>query len=159
MIEDQYLSFFITEQLYLLKELAPVQVLAASSKVTADLSEVKEPEPEKITPEVAELAVWTSQLTSSDKGLLANILKAMDRDPGSINIMEGINAYTPHYKSLLCFGYQKELELKTGQPGLLYEPYLASGKTHLISATLAELESDKAQKMLLWNALKKMLRA
>lgn len=159
MIEDHYLPFFITEQVYLLKEPVPLESVPKESvieNVEKPTEIVQEPIPTIPTPKIYDLAIWTPPLTKADRELLTKILKAIKKDFNLAFLMEGINSYQPHYRELLCFGYQKELELKLGSLAELYQPTNISDKKVLVSMAPADLQSDKNEKALLWEALQKM---
>ncbi len=96
-------------------------------------------------------------LTARDKELLVKILAAINEDFEKANLMEGINAYEPHYHKLLCFGYQKELELKLENAVASYQPTKVSDRQILVSAAPADLHADKNEKGRLWTALQEML--
>lgn len=160
MIDDQFLPYFITEEIYSVKE-SPTPTKTpetAPSEPTAEAviplqtTEIAPPPEEK----VHELAIWTPPLTAADKVLVSNILKAIDKDLPSAYLMEGINSYKPQFKTLLCFGYQKELELKSGKSVPLYTPVTIDQRTFLTAASPADLQEDKKQKALLWEALQKL---
>ncbi|MFT4833795.1 MAG: hypothetical protein ACI83W_002693 [Marinoscillum sp.] len=163
MIPDEHLSLFFTEDLYVLNEelstTKPVeQVEATVEEPKEELVKKVEPTPEipevKIT--VAELAIWTPPLTEEDRVLLTKILKAIKQEMSDALVMQGINSYSPHYKKIICFGYQKELELKTGKNTLLYSLDQRGEQTILISDEPAALHQDVSKKTQLWNALKLM---
>ncbi|MFY0608377.1 MAG: hypothetical protein JXR10_16785 [Cyclobacteriaceae bacterium] len=113
--------------------------------------------PEKsVEVEKAALAIWAPPLMKEDEVLLHNILKAIDQDFSKAKLMSGIAAYEEHYEKLLCFGYQKELELKIGKAIPLYQVTSHESQTILVSAAPEGLHSDKNEKMKLWGALQKM---
>ena len=163
-MEDQYLPFFITEDLYLLdeiipeavKETPPAPVVEEKAEKKQETSVVEEPPAAIAPPTVHELAIWSPPLTAEDKELLVKILAAIKEDFKKAKLMEGINAYEPHYHKLLCFGYQKELELKLGASVPFYEPTKVSDRQILVSVAPAELHTDKNEKGRLWTALQEM---
>ncbi|MEQ8470803.1 MAG: hypothetical protein RIC35_06435 [Marinoscillum sp.] len=172
MIEDSYLPFFITEELYIVEQGDSVQTTQPASIQSTSIAE--DPVPQKAEepketlstpsipiskptpPKVHELAIWTPPLTSNDRELLVKILGAIKKDFNQAHLMEGINNYSPHYKKLLCFGYNKELELKLGNEMTLYIPTDHASQQILCSVAPAELHSDASQKKRLWEALQKM---
>ncbi len=113
------------------------------------------PEPTPIVDNVP-LAIWTPPLMKEDELLLQNILKAINQDFSKAKLMSGISAYAPNYEKLICFGYQKELELKIGKPIPLYVGTKVGDQVILVSSAPETLHSDKSQKMQLWEALQKM---
>lgn len=177
MIEDQFLPYFINEPIYLIgeqeaaepevtaqapeekaQEAAPVvpeaQAIAPSPKIPTATPDVTTPAPS--APEVHELAIWAPPLTTEDRELLVKILAAIKQDFSKAKLMEGIAAYEPHYKRLLCFGYLKELELKLGEPVAMYEPGKIAAREVLVSVAPEALHSDRNAKGRLWTALQKM---
>jgi len=168
MIDEDHLPFFITEDIYIVAgdELAESpKEEAAAPKPEPAKPLVNEPpkvynppvaETPKVTPKIHELAIWTPPLTAADKELLVKILAAIKKDFNAAHLMQGINTYEPHYKTLLCFGYQKELELKIGKSVLFYDPTVVGEKKILISVAPADLHADASQKKRLWEALQKM---
>ncbi len=170
MIPDEHLSLFFTEDLYVLnEELSSVQAVEPKEAIVEEPKEelVKKAEPTptpileipevKIT--IAELAIWTPPLTEEDRVLLTKILKAINQEMSQALVMQGINSYSPHYKKLICFGYQKELELKTGKSTPMYTIDIRGEQTILISDEPASLHQDVSKKTQLWNALKVMFPA
>ncbi|WP_421889531.1 hypothetical protein [Marinoscillum sp.] len=162
-MEDQYLPFFITEDLYLLDEIIPESVketptapVVEEEVETHEESVVEEPPATIAPPIVHELAIWSPPLTAQDKELLVKILAAINEDFKKAKLMEGINAYEPHYQKLLCFGYQKELELKLGTTVEFYQPTKVADRQILVSAAPADLHTDKNEKGRLWTALQEM---
>jgi|GEM_PF-1827603 len=172
-MEDEYLPFFITEDLYLLDEIIPESVketppapvveekvetpaAVVEEKVETPATVVEEPPTAIVPPTVHDLAIWSPPLTAQDKELLVKILAAINEDFEMANLMEGINAYEPHYHKLLCFGYQKELELKLGTAVASYQPTKVSDRQILVSAAPADLHADKNEKGRLWTALQEM---
>lgn len=161
-MEDQYLPFFITEDVFILNE--PNESASASGIITEKTARketktevVEEPSAIPPTPlEIHELAIWTPPLTKADRELLTNILKAIKKDFSTIFLMEGINSYQPNYHQLLCFGYHQELELKLGSRIDMYQPVTAANQKVLASVAPENLQTDKNQKALLWEALQKM---
>ena len=172
-MEHNYLPLFITEEVYILKEdsvteekpqeVVQEQPIAKSEEPTS--TKVEEPAvtptpkitiPKKETPVMHEMAIWCPPLSPEDKDLLTKILKAIKKDINQANIMEGIEAYSPYHKNLLCFGYQDELIAKAGSAIEMYTPTQFSGKKVLTSVAPGELHSDPAQKKRLWEALQKM---
>jgi len=163
MIEDEYLPYFITEDIYLVAgdhpqpTANPEEATVTEPKVAAEVKpEPVAPEIPKVAPKIHELAIWTPPLTAPDKELLVKILAAIKEDFSKAHLMQGINAYEPHYKKLLCFGYQKELELKLGSSASLYQPTEIYGRKVLVSVAPADLQINQKQKALLWEALQKM---
>lgn len=168
MIDPEYLPFFIKEDLYILNEdIAPQAVaeptpIAIKPNYPSDKVENKEIEVKKSdSPTLKKtithsLAIWTPPLHKEDKELLVKILAAVGEDFNKVFIMEGIASYSPNYQKLICFGYQKEMELKTKVTMELYIPQKMAEKDILISASPADLHSDTAQKKRLWEALKVM---
>lgn len=164
MIDEDHLPYFITEDIYLVKETSN-EPAEKPSNSTANPSVVNEPvepvvaaptSPPAPEPAIHELAIWSPPLTAADKELLVKILAAIKKDFHQAYLMQGINAYEPHYKKLLCFGYQKELYLKLSKSVSFYEPTEISGREILVSVSPAELHSDPAQKKRLWEALQQM---
>lgn len=170
-MEHNYLPLFITEEIYLIKgdEVTTSQATSAYTANTPNqepaqvVSKVEEPAPtpklptpEKEPEVIHELAIWCPPLTKEDRELLSKILMAIKKDLNKAHLMEGIGSYAPHYKTLLCFGYQKELELKIGESVAPYSPTEKSGNKILVSASPSDLHGDPAQKKRLWEALQKM---
>lgn len=172
MIEEDYLPFFIKEDIFIMNEAGLVtETPPAAKPVSSPESMVKEPAVEKSTPPVTtpkinvpaptaqplhQLAIWTPPLMKPDRELLVKILAAVKEDFNSAFVMEGIGSYSGNYKRLLCFGYQKELELKIGKKAELYAPVRIDNKEILVSAAPTDLHTDAAQKKRLWEALKVM---
>jgi hypothetical protein len=166
MIDEDHLPFFITEDIYIVAEdevatdAGTTEAIQEQPKSTAPEPQPKQqppvPEIPKVTPKIHELAIWSPPLTAQDKDLLVKILAAIKKDFNAAHLMQGINAYEPHFKTLLCFGYQKELEMKTGKSVLMYDPTTISEKQILVSVAPADLHNDPAQKKRLWEALQKM---
>lgn len=174
MTEDNYLRYFITEDIFIVKNdnNEPEVQDPADEKPSAPAQEapvlqqkVEEPAPPVVTPttpkpeapaSIHELAIWTPPLTSTDRELLVKILGAIKKDFNKAHLMEGINSYSPHYKTLLCFGYDKELELKLGTNLALYVPTDHASQQILCSVSPADLQADATQKKHLWEALQKM---
>lgn len=159
MIDDSYLTFFITEDLYLVKEpvlekSAPAAPVAVSKPAAPAIPVIAAPAPPAAT--VHDLAIWAPALSPADRELLTNILKAIKKDFSKAFLMEGTDSYKPHYRDLICFGYARELSSKLGSAVSVYQPVKLSEKRILLSVTPAELHADKKQKALLWEALQKM---
>lgn len=165
MIDDHYLPYFITEEVYLVSEKSTSAATQSTAEqpetTTATTNEppaptVEEPTPVTQEPEIAKLAIWAPPFTTADRDMFTKMLTAINEDFNKAKLMEGINAYDPHYEKLLCFGFQKELELKIGESIPLYSEKPLAGKRILVAVSPAELHADKKQKTLLWEALKKM---
>ncbi|MEQ9307023.1 MAG: hypothetical protein RJQ14_24125 [Marinoscillum sp.] len=173
MIEDDFLPFFINEDIFIVDDGTSTISLEKPKNETTqpptpikETSQVKEPDEAIVTPTIPkptpspatthELAIWTPPLTSDDRDLLVKILAAIKKDFAKAHLMEGINSYSVHYKKLLCFGYDKELELKLGQSLERYAPTLHASQQVLCSVSPAELHADPSQKKRLWEALQKM---
>lgn len=155
MIEDQFLNLFITEDIYQLPEDPLSQ--KEGKPVTASAQKLEEPPVVAIKkPVIHSLAIWTPPLTLKDRELISNILKAVKEDITKAHIMEGIATYHPHYDKMVCFGYQKELELKLGCEIELYKPSVVTNKKILISAAPVDLHDSKNEKGRLWKALQEM---
>lgn len=154
-MEEQFLHLFITEEIYQLPEetLSP-PVQKEPEPVTPKLEEPPQPAIEK--PVIHRLAIWTPPLTTKDRELLSKILQAVNEDINKCHLMEGLAAYQPNFEKLLCFGYQKELELRAKRNFERYKPTTASGKQVLISVAPAELHDSKSEKANLWLALQEM---
>ena len=166
-MDNDYLPLFITEDVFIVKETqqsgnAPAKDVQtpASTDSKAEEPIVKPippaPKPKQEEQKIHELAIWTPPLTNEDKTLLTKILQAIKEDFHSAHVMEGISSYSPHYQKLLCFGYQKELELKIGQSLSLYQPSDHASQQILVSVAPSELHGDATQKKRLWEALQKM---
>jgi hypothetical protein len=161
MIEDQFLPYFITEEIYMVSER-----IQQDKQVSDENSAVNEPDPqiqkdakdsiELPEERVHELAIWTPPLTTQDKAFIGKILNAIHKNMESAFVMEGVDSYKPQFKTLLCFGYQKELELKAGKSVSLYNPVTIDHRTFLTAVSPAELAADTKQKALLWEALQKV---
>lgn len=158
MIEDQFLQHFITEDIFIVEEQN-----YSNRKEISSPTQANEPDPEPISKpdskepnpvnKIYDLAIWTPPLTTKDRELLINILKAIKKDFSEALLMEGIVSYQPHFKTLLCFGYQKELELKTGKQMPIYQPVELENRVFLVSALPADLHVSKNEKSRLWTAL------
>ncbi len=165
-IDEDHLPFFITEEIYLVNETETLEEdKQEQNEPEAEAAVAKEPEPTYASPvteqpteipKTHELAIWSPPLTAQDKELLVKILAAIKKDFNAAHLMQGINGYEPHFKTLLCFGYQKELEMKIGKSVLMYDPTEIADKDILVSVAPADLHGDPAQKKRLWEALQKM---
>lgn len=167
MIEEAYLPYFITEKLYIIKEdvqklkseHVPVSknesapVMKAPTKAEPAAPAI--PKVTKPTPKIHELAVWTPPLTVADRELVGKILTAIGKDIQSAHLMEGIMSFDTHFKDLICFGYDKELEVKLKQPIKLHEPLKVGEQRIIVTLTPETLHSDPASKKALWGALQK----
>ena len=174
-MEHNYLPLFITEEVYLIKgdsipteepqEVIQEQPVSKKETPPAAPTKVEEPSvvptpkisiPKKETPVMHEMAIWCPPLSPADKDLLTKILQAIKKDINQANIMEGLEAYSPYHKNLLCFGYQNELNAKAGTSIEMYTPTQFPGKKVLTAVAPGELHSDPAQKKRLWEALQRM---
>ena len=155
-MKDQFLHHLIHEELFLVPQQGP-QIENIVEEPTAKEEMVSRPETSEPTEKVIhELAIWSPLLTQEDRQLLVNILKAIGKGLDSVHLMEGVNQYQPNFKTLLCFGYQKELELKIGQATELYQPTQQGQQLFLVAAAPESMHANKEEKGRLWSALQAM---
>lgn len=180
MIEDENLRYFITEDLYMVEEDAvktkqtPSVQTPTSSEPTADqvadspapyianpaasspLSTLKTPSI-SVTPQVTyDTVVMVLPMNSKDKELLNNLMKAIQKSPKDVHLLDSFSSLNVGYKRLLSFGYLNELKYKLGLPLENYTIYKHGESQILLSSPLSALHDNKAEKSALWKCLQEM---
>ncbi len=172
-MEYNYLPLFITEEVFIVQDNEQAAAEPSAPPTVKDIAHTEQPvsvgrvaEPitpptPKITvpkaePIIHDLAIWCPALSAEDKNLIGKILQAIHKDIHKVHVMEGADAYTTNYKTLICFGFQKELSARAGTDIVPYTPLERSGKKVLVAVAPAKLHGDATQKKRLWEALQKM---
>ena len=149
-MSDDFLPYFITEDLYLIKETVQVEKSSPSASATTpqaetDVREVAEA-PQLIAPkEHYDIIVVTGAINEQDKVLLTKVLEAV-----AINITDAkLIAEAPNP----TVSFAKMLVFNEG-PSQLYTPSKTEQGEVLYSKPLSALHASREDKLQLWNALK-----
>lgn len=150
MIEDAFLHHFITEDLFLIKELE--QAPAEEKKTPAEEGQIPlPPAPAKIH---YPLVILSQSLSDSERVLLGKILGAIKFDLALVPIYQSIPADID-FDVLISFGIND-----TSIPAIAslasFTPMQIETRTLLKSRPLTELQGNDELKKQLWSALKQI---
>lgn len=172
MSDREFLSHFIEEPLYLIKDDVKVPTIQAESLEVAQPIQAEEPAaPVLLKPlptfgknlkHCIILVNWGEQANSSEKELLIKILSSVKRSEDDVLIASSSNASAEqidallaeyNHKHLIDFGTSKLVEIAHAET---YTPVQVGPKKYLKADALSEIAQDVEKKKALWKALQEM---
>jgi DNA polymerase III psi subunit len=144
-MSSDYLPYFITEELYLVKENVPNEPVGKDNVEKPDSNPSTE-ENDIQTPIHHSIIVVTGSISSEDHSLLTKVLEAVKVNIGDTHLLT--TAPEMHIT------FDKMMVFDDNATQARYEPSPTKQGDVLYSRSLSSLHSSKEEKIKLWNALK-----